>query len=108
MSWLLRDDTVLASTEVFTDPFHRVSWWRLSTGEATLVLTGGRILVSVGAPNETMAIFCDKNLVVIDSTILAPNRVSKPRLSSRWVILCSPRVGLKWDLKVGDQLELRI
>ena len=51
--------------------------------------------------------FCGKDMTVIDTVTLRPNRMCAPRLHAHCVIEAEAGAFERWCLKPGDQLEIR-
>ena len=107
MSWLLRDDEVLAAIE------ERHKGWRQDVQGA--VLLPGPALVQTFLCHRGLDLaWCatDSNgdgpgLLVRRITCLPPNRVVRPRLLPGTLVVASAGAFERWRLRVGDRLEVR-
>jgi uncharacterized membrane protein (UPF0127 family) len=106
--WLLRDGQVLAAAEVARTIAARTKGLLGQSGyEGALVLHHTSSVHSLGMRFAIDVAFLDRNLVVVDVTELRPWRIALPRVRARSVLEAQAGAFARWDLKVGDQLELR-
>ncbi len=108
MAWLLRDGDVLASLELPT-----------SAGGRTRGLLGrdqleGAILLRPALSVHTLGMrfpidvaYCDRDLVVLETVTMARGRIGRPRLRARAVLEAEAGRFAHWDLRPGQQLEVR-
>ncbi|MGO9198354.1 MAG: DUF192 domain-containing protein [Acidimicrobiales bacterium] len=108
MAWLLRDGQVLASLDV-ADGF-----WARSRGllgrpgcEGAMLLAHTKGVHSFGMRFAMDVAFLDKELVVIDMTTLRRFSMTRPRLRARNVLEAEAGAFERWELKVGDRLEIK-
>ena len=108
MPWLIVDDRVLASVELAE------SWRSRLVGVVGRETLDGAVLLSPAKAVHTIGVrfaidvgFCDKDLRLIDVVTMAPNRVGQPRPRAHTIIEAEAGSFLRWDVGVGDQLELR-
>jgi uncharacterized membrane protein (UPF0127 family) len=108
MAWLLRDDQVLAALDVAD------SWRTRTRGllgrdavEGALLLPRTRSVHSLGMRFPIDVAFCDRQLVVLRTVTVPPNRVTRPCLRSRYVVEAEAGAFERWGLRPGDQLEVR-
>jgi uncharacterized membrane protein (UPF0127 family) len=108
MSWLLRDGDVLATAEV-AEGFAQRSKGLLgrTTYEGAMIFPRTRSVHTMGMKFPIDVAFCDKDLVVVGVTTLAPWRMSIPRRGGRSVIEARAGAFERWGLRPGDKLELR-
>lgn len=106
--WLVRDDQVLASAEI---ALGRMAKARGLLGrdclDGALVIAGRRSVHSFSMGFELDVAFLDKDMVVIRTLRLRRNRATLPVLQARSVLEAEAGAFGRWDLKVGDVLEIR-
>ncbi len=108
MAWLLRGGDVLASVDRTTDSFTRMrATARLATSDHVLWCEGTRVAHSVGSRCPLDAAYVDKELVVVALTSLAPLRIGRPRPAATAVVEAPAGSFARWNLQLGDHLELR-
>ncbi|MFP5316837.1 MAG: DUF192 domain-containing protein [Acidimicrobiia bacterium] len=108
MPWLLRDDQVLAALEVATARRDRMRGLLGRDGiDGALLLEPGKSVHSVGMRFPIDVAFCDKQLVVLRTVRLRPNRVTRPSLRCQCIIEAEAGAFERWKLRPGDQLEVR-
>ncbi len=106
--WLVREDQVLASLEVAEG---RVARAKGLLGrdhlEGALFIDGCRSVHSFSMGFELDVAFLDKNMEVIRTMRLRRHRMTLPVLQARSVIEAEAGAFGRWELKVGDVLEIR-
>ena len=108
MPWLLRDGEVLAALEVADSRRARRRGLLGRDGiDGALLLRPARAVHSMRMRFPIDVAFCDADLVVLDTCSLVPNRVSRSRLRSRAVIEAEAGAFDRWNLRPGDQLEIK-
>ncbi|MDP9069805.1 MAG: DUF192 domain-containing protein [Actinomycetota bacterium] len=108
MPWLLRDGEVLAALEVADGFGERLRGLLGRDGvEGALVLTHSRSVHTVGMRFPLDVAFCDRDLTVLDTVTMRPNRVGRPRLRARYVIEAEAGAFERWRLRPGDHLEIK-
>ncbi|MGO9027132.1 MAG: DUF192 domain-containing protein [Acidimicrobiales bacterium] len=108
MTWLLRDDDVLAAAEVASTPGQRAKGLLGRDGfQGAMVFPGVRAVHTVGMRFAIDVAFCDKEMVVVGVTTMRPWRVGLPRRRARSLIEAEAGAFERWGLHVGDHLELR-
>ncbi len=107
-AWLLREGDVLAAVEV-ADSFRRRHQGLLGRNGHTgaLLLRPARSVHSIGMRFPLDVAFCDRSLVVMDTTTLRPHRVCMPRLRAHCVLEAEAGAFERWNLRPGDRLEIR-
>jgi hypothetical protein len=104
MSWLLRDDDVLAAVE----PRNR--GWRRQVQGAVLLRVPA-VVQTFTAPRPLDLAWCarsaDSELVVRRIVRLEPFRCALPRLRPGMLVVASGGAFERWNLRVGDHLEVR-
>ncbi|MHB1711815.1 MAG: DUF192 domain-containing protein [Acidimicrobiales bacterium] len=108
MTWLLRGGDVLATAEVMENVAQRCKGLLgRASYDGAMVFHRTRSVHTVGMRFAIDVAFCDKEMVVVAMTTLAPWRMSLPRRRVRSVIEAQAGAFERWGLRVGDQLELR-
>jgi uncharacterized membrane protein (UPF0127 family) len=105
--WLLRDGTVLATTEVADSYSKRM---RGLVGrprfEGALLLPRTKAVHSMGLRFSIDVAFLGRDLKVLDTIHLPPWRVTLPRWRARCVLEAEGGAFERWGLHAGDELEL--
>ncbi len=108
MAWLLRGGEVLASLEVADGPAARA---RQLLGrkhhEGAFLATGTRAAHTIGVPFGVDVAYLDRDLVVMRTATMHPYRVGMPRLRARNVLEAPAGAFERWNLRPGDQLEIK-
>ena len=107
MPWLLREGEVLASLEV---PDGLLARSRGLLGRDKLdgaMLIKAKSVHTVGMRFAIDVAWCDRELNVLATTTLAPYRLGMPRRRARYVIEARAGAFEQWQLRPGDQLELK-
>lgn len=108
MPWLLRDDQVLAALEVATARRDRMRGLLGRDGiDGALLLLPGKSVHSVGMRFAIDVAFCDKQMVVLRTVRLRPNRLTRLSLRGHAIIEAEAGAFERWMLRPGDQLEVR-
>lgn len=108
MAWLLREDEVLAALEVASARKDRMRGLLGRDGiDGALLIRPGKSVHSFGMRFPLDVAFCDRNMVVLRTVCLPPNRLT--RLSFRCSNIIEAEMGAfeRWKLRPGDQLEVR-
>jgi len=107
--WLLREGEVLAALEVADTHRSRLVGLLGRDGyEGALLLRPGRSVHTVGMRFPIDVAFCDDKMRVVD--IVSPmrrHRFGRPRWAARMVIEAEAGAFERWQLRVGDQLEVK-
>ncbi|MGI9034028.1 MAG: hypothetical protein DLM54_10680 [Acidimicrobiales bacterium] len=108
MAWLLRDEKVLATLEV-AETFRARSRGLLGrdTIEGAILLRPARQVHSFGMRFPIDVAFCTSALVVRRMVTLRPGRITRPSVRCRCVIEAEAGAFARWELRVGDQLEIQ-
>lgn len=107
-AWLLRDGEVLAALEVTESREERMVGLLNRDGiEGAILIRPARSVHSVGMQFTLDVAFCTKDLVVVRTLCLRPGRMTRPCLRGGCVIEAESGAFERWDLRVGDQLEIR-
>ncbi len=108
MTWLVRDDDVLAVAEV---PDTRRRRTRGLVGrndvEGALVLRPCRQVHTFGMRFPIDVAFCDRSGFVLHLCTLPPRRVSRPVWRSSFVIEARAGSFERWKLRPGDVMEIK-
>lgn len=108
MAWLMRDATVLASVEVADRRRDRLRGLLGRDGiEGALLLRPARSVHTLGMRFAIDVAFCDDDLNVLCTRMLARNRVTLPVWDARCVIEAEAGAFADWHLRVGDHLYLK-
>ena len=108
MAWLLRDEEVLASLEVAkTRPARRKGLLGRDRFEGALLLMPARSVHTVGMRFPIDVAWCDEELNVLRMARLPRYRVTRAVLHAHAVIEAEAGSFARWDLHVGDHLELK-
>jgi len=109
VTWLVRGDRVLASLEV---PLSRRARAKGLIGrdgiEGAMVLSPCRSVHTFGMKFAIDVAFLDGNDVVVAVVTMQPRRVSMPRRRARRVIEAKAGAFERWELEVGQELEVRM
>ena len=109
MTWLLGNGDVLAAAEVASTAAQRAKGLLGRDGfDGAMVFPRTRSVHTFGMRFGIDVAFCDKELVVVDVTTMAPWRMGRPRWGARTLIEAEAGAFERWGLRVGDQLELRL
>jgi uncharacterized protein len=108
MAWLLRDDEVLATLEVAEDRRARARGLLGRDGiDGALLLRPARSVHTVGMRFPIDVAFCDGDLRVLRVTTMRRHRVGRPCLKARCALEAEAGTFAHWELRPGDQLEIR-
>jgi uncharacterized membrane protein (UPF0127 family) len=106
--WLLREGEVLAALEVASTFRERNRGLLGRTGiEGAMLLRPARSVHSIGMEFTIDVAFCDREMVVVRTLCLRPDRFTRPSLRSGCVIEAESGSFDRWRLRPGDQLEVR-
>ena len=108
MAWLLRDGVVLASLEVADSRAARRRGLLGRDGiDGALLLQPARSVHTIGMRFPLDVAWCDGDLTVLRVARIPRNRMSRPVARARAVIEAEAGAFARWELAVGDQLELQ-
>jgi uncharacterized membrane protein (UPF0127 family) len=106
VSWLLRDGEVLASLEVAATRATRRKGLLGRDGiEGALLIEPARSVHTFGMRFPIDVAWCDRQLTVLRTATVVPNRMTRSVLSARSVIEAEAGSFVHWGLSVGDRLE---
>lgn len=108
MAWLVRDGKVLATCEV-ADSIRARSRGLLGRDgfEGAILLRPARSIHTFRMRFPIDIAFVDRDLQVLRVLTLPPNRLCRPMLRAHAAIEAEAGAFALWDLREGDQLELR-
>jgi uncharacterized membrane protein (UPF0127 family) len=108
MPWLLRDGEVLASLELAdTRPARRRGLLGRDGIEGAMLLRPARSVHSLGMRFPLDVAWCDDDLVVLRVARLPRHRLTRPVARAHSVLEAEAGSFVRWNLTVGDQLELQ-
>ena len=108
MPWLLREGDVLASLEVARSRRERVQGLLGRDGiEGALLIEPARSVHTLGMRFPLDVAFCDADLTVLKVRRMPRHRVGLPVLRARCVIEAEAGAFSRWELRPGDQLEVK-
>ncbi len=108
MAWLLRDGEVLASLELATSAKARARGLLGRDGvEGAMLLRPARSVHTLRMRFPIDVAFCDGDLLVIRTVTMSRNRLGRPVRRARCVIEAEAGAFGHWNLRPGDQLEIR-
>jgi uncharacterized protein len=106
--WLLREGEVLASLEVARSRRDRMRGLLGRDGiEGALLIEPARSVHTLGMRFPIDVAFCDADLVVLRVVHMPRFRVARPVLRARGVIEAEAGAFSRWELRPGDQLEVK-
>jgi uncharacterized protein len=106
--WLLREDEVLATLDVAEDRRSRRRGLLGRDGvEGALLLRPARSVHTIGMRFPIDVAFCDADLRVLRTVTMGRHRVGRPCLKARCVIEAEAGAFAHWQLRPGDQLEVK-
>ena len=107
-AWLLREGEVLCALEVTESREERMVGLLNRDGiEGAILIRPARSVHSVGMAFPIDVAFCTKDLVVLRTICLRPGRMTRPSLRGGCVIEAESGAFDRWNLRVGDRLEIR-
>ncbi len=108
VAWLVRDGEVLASLEVADDRRSRRRGLLGRDGvEGALLLRPARSIHTVGMRFALDVAYLDGDLCVVDVVRMPRQRVGRPRRRARAVLEAEAGAFARWELRPGDELEVR-
>jgi uncharacterized membrane protein (UPF0127 family) len=108
MAWLVRDEKVLATCEV-ADSFRARSRGLLGREglEGAILLRPAKSIHTFRMRFAIDVAFVDRDLQVLRVVTMRPNRLCRPVLKAHAAIEAEAGAFARWQLRAGDQLELR-
>ena len=109
MAWLLREGEVLAALELAGSRKARRKGLIGRDGiDGALLLPSARLGVhTLGMRFPLDVAFCDKDMVVRRMVEVRPGRMTKPSFRAPCVLEAQVGAFDRWQLQVGDQLEIK-
>lgn len=108
MAWLLRDGEVLASVEVARTRAERMRGLVGRDGiRGALLIVRARQVHTFGVRFPIDVAFCDREMVVLRTVRLRPNRISRVVLRARYVLEAEAGTFERWGLRPGQRLEVK-
>lgn len=108
MPWLLRDGEVLASLEIADSrSARRRGLLGRDHVDGVLMLRPARSVHSLGMRFPIDVAWCDDDLTVLRVARLPRHRITRSVLRSRAVLEAEAGSFARWNLVVGDRLEIR-
>ncbi len=108
MTWLVRDDDVLAAAELADSRRLRA---RGLIGrddfEGALVIRPCRQVHTIGMRFPIDVAFCDRTGTVLHVSTLPPRRISRPVLHASFAIEARAGSFERWKLRSGDVVEIK-
>ncbi|MDQ3737676.1 MAG: DUF192 domain-containing protein [Actinomycetota bacterium] len=108
MAWLVSDGRVLASAEIATDRAGRRRGLLGQDGAAgALVIQPCRWVHTIGMRFPLDVAFLDGQGVVVKTVRMSRHRLGVPVPKARLVIEAQAGAFARWELRVGDTVEVR-
>ncbi len=108
MAWLLKDGQVLATLEIADGFEARLRGLLGRDGmDGALLLRPARSVHTFGMRFPIDVAYCDRDLRVLDVACMGRHRMGRPRLRARCVIEAEAGAFERWDLRPGDELEIK-
>ena len=108
MAWLVSDERVLSSAEVLRGRRERSKGLLgRDSAEGAVILDPCRWVHTLGMRFALDVAYVDANGVVVKTVQMQPQRVGVPAWKARYVVEAQAGAFARWDLRVGDQLEVR-
>jgi uncharacterized membrane protein (UPF0127 family) len=109
VAWLLREGEVLAALELADSRRARRKGLVGRDGiDGALLLPSARLGVhSIGMRFELDVAFCDRDMVVRRVVCLKPLRMTRPSFGAPCILEAEAGAFDRWQLHVGDQLEIK-
>jgi uncharacterized membrane protein (UPF0127 family) len=108
VAWLLREDEVLATLEVADGVGARLRGLLGRDGiDGVLLLKPARSVHTLGMRFPIDVAYCTSDLHVLRVVTMPKNRMGRPCLKAGCVLEAEAGAFAHWELKAGDQLEIR-
>ena len=108
MPWLVRDGDVLASVEVAERFPTRLRGLLGRDGiDGAILLRPAKSVHSFGMRFPIDVAFLDETMTVIGVCMLRPHRMTRTRWKAKSVLEAEEGAFDRWNLRVGDQLEVK-
>ncbi|MCB0978515.1 MAG: DUF192 domain-containing protein [Acidimicrobiales bacterium] len=108
MAWLLRGGEVLASLTVASSRAdRRRGLLGRDSFDGALLIERARSIHTFGMRFPIDVAFCDEQFRVVDVRTIRPGRLTLPVRDARCAIEAEAGSFATWELRVGDELEVR-
>jgi uncharacterized membrane protein (UPF0127 family) len=108
MAWLVRDGEVLATLEVAESTGARMRGLLGRDGiEGALLLQPAKSVHTLGMRFPIDVAFVDRDFVVVRTRSMRPWRFGRMVMKAHAVIEAEAGTFARWDLKPGDQVEVK-
>ena len=108
MPWLLRDEEVLATLEVADGFSARVKGLLGREGiDGVLLLKPARSVHTLGMRFAIDVAYCDDEMRVLRTVTMPRHRIGRPCVKAHCVLEAEAGAFAHWELRPGDQLEIR-
>ena len=108
MAWLLREGEVLAGLELCDSFSSRLrGLLGRDTVDGAVLLRPARAVHTVRMRFPVDVAFVDADLVVLRTVTMRPNRLGRPVWRARGVLETEAGAFGRWNLRPGDQLEIK-
>jgi uncharacterized protein len=108
VAWLLRDDEVLATLEVADGFGSRLRGLLGRDGiDGVLLLRPARSVHTLGMRFPIDVAYCTEDLVVLRTVTMPRHRIGRPCMKAHCVLEAEAGAFAHWELRPGDQLEIR-
>jgi uncharacterized membrane protein (UPF0127 family) len=108
MAWLVRDGEVLATLEVVEGVGSRMRGLLGRDGvEGAVLLRPAKSVHTVGMRFPIDVAYLDDGMSVVRTVQMKRWRVSRPVMKAHGVLEAEAGAFAKWNLRVGDQLEIK-
>jgi uncharacterized protein len=108
VAWLLRDEEVLATLEVADSFGARLRGLLGRDGiDGVLLLEPARSVHTLGMRFPIDVAFCSSDLVVLRVVTMPRHRLGRPCVKAHCVLEAEAGAFAHWELRPGDQLEIR-
>ena len=108
MAWLVRDDEVLASLEIADSARARARGLLGRDGiDGAIYRLPCRSVHTLGMRFAIYVAFVDEEMVVLRVVHMRPWRLARPSWRAKGVVEAEAGSFASWELRVGDQLEVR-
>ena len=108
MAWLVRDEEVLATVTVLSGWRSAIAGaWMPEASDSPVIVKPAFWAQSIASPFDADVAFLNAEGVVVRTLRLPRNRVALPAFSARAVLRAKKGAFGTWDVKIGDEMELR-
>ena len=108
MAWLVSGERVLSSAEILRNRRERSKGLLgRDSVDGAVILDPCRWVHTLGMRFALDVAYVDASGVVVKTVQMQPQRVGVPVWKARYVVEAQAGAFARWDLRVGDQLEVR-